>query len=311
MLKYKLTVPKIADFFPLLLIVGFLLSLISGCSKDNGYDSPNGSGTPGSPGTNEVWMQNSAYNPTPITVAQGTTITWTNKDGAVHTVTSDTPGLFGSSDLGDNGTYTHTFSTAGSFAYHCTHHSNMHGTVVVTATSPGPYEVWIQNSAFNPVPITVAQGTTITWTNKDGVVHTVTSDTPSLFDSGNIAANGIWTYTFSAAGSFAYHCTPHPTMLGTVVVTATGPGANEVWMQNNVFNPLVKTISAGTTITFVNKDSWVHDVESGTPGSPDGLFNSNDIPGNTSWTYTFSAAGTYPYFCVYHQPTMVGTMIVQ
>lgn len=82
---------------------------------------------------------------------------------------------------------------------------------------PGPNEVWIQGSAFSPETITVTTGTTITWTNKDGVIHTVTSNT-GLFDSGNIGNNGTYSLKVTAAGTFPYFCKLHTTMTGTVVV---------------------------------------------------------------------------------------------
>jgi plastocyanin len=82
---------------------------------------------------------------------------------------------------------------------------------------PGANEVFIQGNAFNPKTITVTAGTTITWTNKDGIAHTVTS-TSALFDSGSISANGTYSRTFSTAGTFPYICTVHPTMTATVKV---------------------------------------------------------------------------------------------
>lgn len=82
----------------------------------------------------------------------------------------------------------------------------------------GANEVLIQNMSFSPATITVSAGTTVTWTNKDAIAHTVTSDN-NLFNSGNIGSNGTFSYTFSTAGSFSYHCSIHPTMKGTVVVT--------------------------------------------------------------------------------------------
>jgi plastocyanin len=88
-----------------------------------------------------------------------------------------------------------------------------------TKTSdPGLNEVFIQNSAFNPSTITVAANTTITWTNKDGMSHTVTSKTGSELNSGNIAADGTWSHTFTAAGTYQYYCTIHTSMNGTVKV---------------------------------------------------------------------------------------------
>lgn len=91
--------------------------------------------------------------------------------------------------------------------------------VMTPTPTPGGNNVTIQSSAFSPAPITVTAGATVTWTNKDAIAHTVTSDTP-LFDSGSIAANGVYSYTFTSAGTYNYHCTFHTMMTGTVVVNA-------------------------------------------------------------------------------------------
>lgn len=104
--------------------------------------------------------------------------------------------------------------------------NNMYGTGGTgTKGGPGTNEVWIQGMAFDPPTITVNEGTTITWTNKDAITHTVTSDS-GLFNSGNIAASGTFTHMFATAGSYPYHCSIHPYMTATVVVKApvTGTG---------------------------------------------------------------------------------------
>lgn len=80
---------------------------------------------------------------------------------------------------------------------------------------PGASEVFIQGFAYNPSSITVAANTTVTWTNKDAVSHTVTSNN-GTFDSGLIGPNGTFSFKFTAAGSYQYHCTPHPSMTATV-----------------------------------------------------------------------------------------------
>lgn len=86
-----------------------------------------------------------------------------------------------------------------------------------TSDVPGPNEVFIEGNTFRPSTITVTAGTTITWTNKDGVNHTVTSTT-GLFDSGSISSNGNYPHTFTTAGTFPYYCTIHPFMTATVIV---------------------------------------------------------------------------------------------
>jgi plastocyanin len=86
-----------------------------------------------------------------------------------------------------------------------------------TTGGPGANEVWIQNFAFSPASITVSVGTRVTWTNKDGTAHTVTSNS-NFFDSGNIANGGSFSFTFTAPGSYPYYCRYHPNMTATVVV---------------------------------------------------------------------------------------------
>lgn len=73
---------------------------------------------------------------------------------------------------------------------------------------------------FNPTSVTVPPGTTVTWRNMDGnEFHTVTSY-DGLFDSPTINAGATWSFTFGTAGTFRYHCTPHPWMQGVVNVVA-------------------------------------------------------------------------------------------
>ncbi len=71
-----------------------------------------------------------AYSPASLTVKQGTTVIWTNDDSMTHTVTADN-GSFASGNLANSQTYSHTFTTKGTFAYHCALHPSMHGSVVV------------------------------------------------------------------------------------------------------------------------------------------------------------------------------------
>lgn len=83
----------------------------------------------------------------------------------------------------------------------------------------GTNVVSIYNMVFDAKSITVKVGTTVKWTNNDGVTHTVTSNDGTSFDSGNIGAGGSFSYTFTHVGTFDYHCTLHSAMTGTVVVT--------------------------------------------------------------------------------------------
>ena len=78
--------------------------------------------------------------------------------------------------------------------------------------------VTIQSFAFTPLTITV--GDTVTWQNRDDTTHTATSDT-NAFDTGQLAPGASSrTIPFGVAGTFAYHCSIHPTMHGSIVVQA-------------------------------------------------------------------------------------------
>jgi len=82
---------------------------------------------------------------------------------------------------------------------------------------PKIYNVEIKDYAFSPSTITIKKGDSIKWTNQDSVGHTATSDN-SLFDSGTLNKNKDYTFTFNQAGTFNYHCTPHPYMKGKIIV---------------------------------------------------------------------------------------------
>jgi plastocyanin len=82
---------------------------------------------------------------------------------------------------------------------------------------PAGNSVNIQNMAFAAASLTIKAGTTVTWTNKDAMTHTVTADDAS-FDSGNLANGGVFSKNFPTAGTFTYHCAIHPGMKGTITV---------------------------------------------------------------------------------------------
>lgn len=89
--------------------------------------------------------------------------------------------------------------------------------VAVMAAGSQP-AVQIADYAFKQPTITVAAGTTITWTNHDDDPHTVTADDKS-FDSKGLGNGDAWSHKFTKPGTYTYHCSAHPFMKGTVVVT--------------------------------------------------------------------------------------------
>jgi plastocyanin len=82
------------------------------------------------------------------------------------------------------------------------------------------------------------------------------------------------------------------------------PGANEVFIQGMAFSPSTITVTAGTAVTWTNKDAVTHDVTSNPA-----LFSSGGMVQGATYSFTFANPGTYSYKCTIH-PSMTGTVIV-
>ncbi len=78
-------------------------------------------------------------------------------------------------------------------------------------------DVEIRNSAFSPKTITINKGDTVRFTNYDSTEHSATSDN-GRFDSGLLPKGQSWSKTFNEAGTYNYHCSPHPYMKAAIVV---------------------------------------------------------------------------------------------
>jgi glucose/arabinose dehydrogenase/plastocyanin len=92
-------------------------------------------------------------------------------------------------------------------------------------TAPGAAAVSIVGFTYEPMELTVAVGTTVTWTNTDIVAHTVTWDDKSV-DSGLFGREEPFSHTFDTPGTFGYYCIPHGSpgvgMYGSVTVVTDG-----------------------------------------------------------------------------------------
>ena len=78
-------------------------------------------------------------------------------------------------------------------------------------------EVKIDNFSFGPATLTVVVGTTVTWTNRDDIPHTVVSD-DKVFKSKVLDTDEKFSFTFTKPGAYPYFCSVHPKMTGKVVV---------------------------------------------------------------------------------------------
>lgn len=78
-------------------------------------------------------------------------------------------------------------------------------------------EVKIDNFSFGPQDLTVSAGTTVTWTNRDDIPHTVVS-TDKVFKSKVLDTDEKFSYKFEKVGTYPYFCSIHPKMTGKVTV---------------------------------------------------------------------------------------------
>ena len=76
----------------------------------------------------------------------------------------------------------------------------------------------IRNFVYLPKTLTISVGDSVTWINYDSSKHTITSDTGSVLDSELFGQGETYSMTFTEAGTYNYHCTPHPYMKGKIIV---------------------------------------------------------------------------------------------
>ena len=82
---------------------------------------------------------------------------------------------------------------------------------------PQVHFIDISGMAFSPNTLTIAVGDTVTWTNQDGAPHSATGDNGE-FDSGTLSNGQTFSFTFTAAGTYTYHCAIHNGMTATIIV---------------------------------------------------------------------------------------------
>ena len=104
--------------------------------------------------------------------------------------------------------------------------------------------------------------------------------------------------------------TAAPAAATPAAATSAAAAPAEIVLKNFAFSPKELTVPVGTTVTWTNQDSAPHTVTAGQRGSPSGLFDSGQLTAGKSFSFTFSQAGTYPYFCSVHSG-MDGTITVK
>ena len=94
----------------------------------------------------------------------------------------------------------------------------------VSAAAASPATVKIDNFAFAPATLTVTAGTTVTWKNEDDSPHRI-GDKNGTFKSAALDTDDTFSHTFTVPGEYAYICTIHPYMAGTIIVKSDKPAS--------------------------------------------------------------------------------------
>ena len=92
--------------------------------------------------------------------------------------------------------------------------------------APATHSVVIKQFRFKPAQLSLHPGDVVEWKNEDIFTHSATSDN-GTFDSGSIAPGQAWKTTIRRTGATGYHCTQHPNMTGTLLVSGVGEEPNQ------------------------------------------------------------------------------------
>jgi len=173
-----------------------------------------------------VSITNTGFRPSSVTVAAGDNVTWTNNDAQRHQIVANT-GSFSSPVLAAKQSWSHTFRSGGTFAYH----DGLHPALKASVTVVPQRTVWIMNAGFLPSTIVIRAGQAVRWVNKTSANQQVIADDAS-FASPVLPRGGSFSHTFASAGTFGYRDGLQPTLKGNVVVQAA-PAAETLTLTSN------------------------------------------------------------------------------
>ena len=233
----------------------------------------------------------------PVTVEAGSTYT---DAGATATDAYDgdlTSSITTTSDVDVNtvGTYTVTYAVSDSSANSATASRTVN---VVDTTAPV-----ITIIGANPVDVDLGAtysdaGATATDVHDGDLTSTITV-------SSNVDTNTAGTYTVTYTVSDAAGNQATETRTVNVIDNSNNPTTHYIDIQGYAFSPSSITINVGDTIVWTNYDSASHTVTSN-----DGTFDSGGISTGNTFSFTFTSAGTFNYYCSPH-PNMTGSVTVQ
>ena len=225
-----------------------------------------------------------------LTVQVGDTIVWTQQDQTTHTTTSGTPGnldgIWDSGTLRQGESFSVTLTEAGTFPYFCAiHPRSMTANVTVTegdSAMPGP------TATPTPPPTAAATATATATQESQPTVNPTTTATATPTATSTLVP------------------TPSPTATTTAPPPIEGETI-QASIQNFRHEDL--TVQVGDTIVWTQRDQTTHTTTSGTPGNLDGIWDSEFLNNSQTFSFTFTEAGAFLYYCTIH-PSMTATVTV-
>jgi plastocyanin len=222
----------------------------SGGATPRPSPSPSGGATPrptpsATPGANTIVISNSGFQPINLTIHVNDRVTWTNNDTIAHTTTSNT-NVWDSGNIPSGQSFSYTFTSPGTFPYHCTIHPSMTGTITVLAgtgggASPSPSPSPSASSSQTTRITSPASGSTTT--NKRPTISGVSFPNALIVLSINTSPSLTSTFYANASGNWSYTSTTDIAN-GTYLVTVTGENTSAGTLETATAT--VTIASAGT-----------------------------------------------------------------
>ena len=227
-----------------------------------------------------VSIVNMSFQPASLTINVGQTVTWTNNDTMAHTVTSDT-GVWNSGTLNPGASFSFTFTTPGTYTYHCAFHGSMTGTIVVTG--PVTPTVIAPTKTFTRTPTAVS-------TANDTPLPDLTVSSITYIGSNPSCANNPKVQVVVAnIGAFPANGTFSVSVSGSLAQTVNGLAAGQ---------SVTLTFSAGSNTATVDSTNVITETNE----------TNNSLSGNFGVpTQAHTCTPTGPTFTPTRTPT-IGTL---
>jgi len=247
------------DIFTFLIVVLMGLSSLSVLAPVSEASSPRAS--------NSVSISGFSFGPSSLTIDTGDSVTWTNNDGASHTATSTSgPVSFDSGGISGGGTYTFSFTTAGTYDYRCDIHTSMTASITVVAPNNPPE---VSGVSISPDPAFTNDVISVSSSTSDADGDSVTLSYSWLVNGQAISETSqtlSGTSSFDKGDQIQVDVTPNDgtedgasVISNSIIISNTLPSISSVTISPSTLNN--ETIAACTTSGWLDDDGDVEGYE--------------------------------------------------